>query len=99
MSKLMSGFTVPRYRIEAVLGIRIVANQITRNEGKVIYHLGTQLGVTAWCKEQQPFVSLKITDTITKQDVTADFLRELEFVKSRYQGGVDYVNLYSEFGS
>lgn len=91
MSKLLMGFTNPKYRIEAVLGMRIVVNQITRNEGKIVYHLGTPLGVTAWCKEQQPFVSLKITDLETKNEVTSEFTREIEFIPSRFQGGVDFV--------
>jgi hypothetical protein len=93
MSKFMGGFTVPKYKITATLGMIVVAGQVVRNEGNITYTLGTPLGVTAWCKEQQPFVSLKITDMETKQDVTTDFVRDLQFVKSRYGNGINFVDM------
>ncbi len=98
MSKIM-GFTQQNYKITATLGVKVIQNQVTRNEGTVTLFLGTPHGIVAWLHENQPFVSVTITEMATKKDCTTEFVRDLQFIKSRYQGGMDYVNLYGEFGS
>lgn len=86
-------FTNERYKIEAVLGMRVYANQITRNEAKITYHLGTPQGVASWVRDNSPFISLRITDLTTKQDVTAEFTEGIQLCKSRYQGGFTFMNI------
>lgn len=85
--------TVERYEIRAILGMKLVAGEIVRNEGKVTYRLGTPHGVSAWVKEQQPFVSLSIIDLSTKEDIATEFTEGIEFCESRYQGGVTYMRM------
>ena len=79
---LLSG---AKYRIEGIYGIKFYQDEILRDEKPFTQYLSTEWGVLAWVEEQSPFVSIKITNLTTGEDVTEDFVgNNVEFVKSRH---------------
>jgi len=85
-------FTKQVYRINCTLGMRINQNQITRSERVVTTTLGTEHGVRAWLRENEPFCGYTIYDLQNQCDATHKFLG-FKTVLSRYQGGVTYADL------
>lgn len=82
------------YHIKARLGCVIFAGQILRDERDVsVNYINTALGVQRFVQEQSPYVSLVIRDQ-SGNDITERFIDSgVVFVKSRFQGGVDFVDM------
>jgi hypothetical protein len=80
--KELLGFTVQRFKISGVFGIHIVQGQVTRQETPFTTVLGTIEGVQRWLDENQAFVSVKVTDLKTKEDITSQF--NIVYSRSRY---------------
>ncbi len=80
----ISGFTQENYRVQVILGLVIVQNQIARNETATGITLGTREGVKRYLKECQPLVKVEVTDLHTGKDITNEFVEGLKFVPSRY---------------
>lgn len=77
----------------------IVGGHTVRNECVDSITLGSEIGVQRWIEASNPLVHLKVTDLSTSEDVTDKFKEFAKFTKSRFAGGVDYVNLYREVGT
>ena len=82
------------YKIKARLGCVIVSGQIVRDEREVsVNYINTPIGVQRFVHEQSPYTSLTIRDQ-SGNDITEHFIDSgVQFVKSRYQGGVSFVDM------
>ena len=89
--KTCGDFTVPRYHIKATLGMIIINGTVVRNECTDKINLGTELGVERWIKSSNPLVSLRVLEGDV--DVTDQFKKYAEFMPSRYQGGVSFIDI------
>lgn len=83
-------YTQPNYRINARLGMIVVAGQVIRNEANTSIVLGTQEGIRRFLAENQPFVGYTVYDLRDNYDITDKFTG-YKTVPSRYQGGVTVV--------
>jgi hypothetical protein len=77
-------FTDKRYKLSGVFGVHLVQGQIVRNESPFRVFLGTERGIIAFIEENNPFVSIQITDLATKQAITAQFTDRIKYSGSRY---------------
>jgi len=73
MTNHNQSFTAQIFRVNAVLGMIILAGQVSRNERAISVTLGTEHGIRAWLKEQEPFVGYTVTDLRGNFDVTHKF--------------------------
>jgi hypothetical protein len=82
--KSLDKFIDKKYKLSGVFGVHLLQGQVIRNESSFRVFLGTERGIIAFIEENNPFVSIQITDLSTKQAITTQFADRIKYSRSRY---------------